>query len=586
MKSWKHLPGEILDLIFGIVLEDSGGSRYLCRCQLTCKNWSEHAQVRLYEKIRIFQHKTFSKLLATLYSTEYKPACYVKNILMQVDEEFFYLLLLRCPKLEVIDGGLSRGGGVLKALQEACERGACKHLERIPSLLNITSEVDKQMYINIIYYLRASLRELYVYENYTIPTNAASRLLLQNLNEFPVLRALTVNLDSMKTFYQIGKYIACCKNLDRLNLRGYYCMGMIANMLPDVHSLDICPTIKYLHLHGIYVTKKLLEYIMHAFPNLNSFHIRHYRDSRHSDDTIPNFLWLQFFTFIRNMKKNSYAWVGIADIPGVLADYFSMKRSDAHIRINYGTTTALPYVCIKNSKEKTEDRHVPIEVCLSSRYDRDTRMSTKLLHRAGGFLKSLIYVKERFDGTEFGGSTFVDFVCQQCPSLEKLEFSNLNFFYRNTMQVQTNTSIKEITVNSCTIPNELFTELSIRFPSLSILRIKYCDRVNSDGTPLQGYHNLVIEIPNISLDTLAWSWSTDFCIFGNVSLRIDTRKKSYYYVTDEVNDSIESPSVLFQKLWNDKAVLSLHIHCQEIKTLDFTFKTRPWDIKLDLVSSK
>jgi hypothetical protein len=582
MNSWKHLPGEILDLIFDIILKYYGGSEYLCQCKLTCKNWNEHAQMRLYEKIHIFEHKTFSKLLAALCSTEYKPACYVKNIFMQVDEEFFYLLLLRCPNLEVIDGELSRSGGVLKALQEACERGACKHLERIPSLLNTTSEVDKQTYVNIIYYLRESLRKLYVHENYTIPTNTASQLLLQNLNEFPVLRALTVNLDSTKTFYQIGKYIACCKNLDQLEFHGYCYKDVIENMFPDVHSLDICPTIKYLHLHDTCVTKKLLEYIMHAFPNLDNFFIRHYRDHGHNDDTIPNSLWLQFFTFIRNMKKDPCVWVGIADIPGVLADYFSMKRSDAHIRINYDTTTTLPYVCIKNSKEKTEDRYVPIEVCLSSRYDRDTRLSTKLLRRAGGFLKSLIYVKERFDGTEFGGSTFVDFVCQQCPSLEKFEFSNLNFFYRNTMQVQTNTSIKEIAVNSCTIPNDLFTELSIRFPSLSNLRIRYYNRTN-DNTPFQDYHNHVIEIPNISLDTLAWSWSTDFCIFWNVNLRIDTPKKSYYYVTDEVDDPIESPSVLFQKLWNDKTVLSLHIHCQEIKTLDFTFKTRPWDIKLDLL---
>jgi hypothetical protein len=586
MNSWEYLPGEILDFVFDIIANDLDRSKDLCQCQLTCKDWSEHAQMRLYEKIHILDHKMFLKLLASLCSTDYKPASFVKCISIWFPEELLYLLLLRCPNIEVIEGIFERNGGILEALQEACERGTCKHLQRITRPLYVSSEFDQQMYVNVMYSLRASLRDLFMCENSMVPSNITSRSLLQNLNEFPTLHSLTIETKSMELFYQIGKYIACCKNLGRLELGGYCYKDTIDDKLPDVHPLVICPTIKYLRLNDVHVTKKMLEYIMHTFPNLDNFFIGIDPDNRCRDDTIPNILWLQFLIFVRNMKGNTDVSVNITDIPGVLVDYFYLKRSDAHLRITYDSTIAQPFVCIENNKGRTENRYLPIEVCISSEYDRTQLTYVGLLYRLGSFLKSLAYVGECIDGREFGDSSFLDFFCEQCPSLEKFECSNMIFYDCNTTQVQTNSSIKEVTVSNCSIPNELFTEFSVRFPSLSILRIKFCDRVNSDGTPLQGYHNLVIEMPNISFDTLSCIWSGNFCKFNNINLRIDTSKKSHYYFANQDNGLIESSSTSFQKLWNDKTVFSWRIHCQEIQNLSFAFKRFPWDIKLNVVHSK
>jgi hypothetical protein len=98
----------------------------------------------------------------------------------------------------------------------------------------------------------------------------------------------------------------------------------------DIDSLNVYSTVKHLKFISLSVTKMTLEYIIHAFPNLNVL-IASFLVLQRFHNTIPNHLWVQFLTFIYETKSKILVGdLGITDISGVLTDFFKTRKSNTH----------------------------------------------------------------------------------------------------------------------------------------------------------------------------------------------------------------------------------------------------------------
>jgi hypothetical protein len=78
----------------------------------------------------------------------------------------------------------------------------------------------------------------------------------------------------MEPVYLIGESIKDCPDLTQLALSWYPSFITNQDSVMDVRSTSRCPTITNLVLFEIpFLTEKLLEYIIHAFPNITSLDI-------------------------------------------------------------------------------------------------------------------------------------------------------------------------------------------------------------------------------------------------------------------------------------------------------------------------
>jgi hypothetical protein len=579
MNSWRHLPVNVLDLVFDIIADRSINE--LQQCQLTCKDWSKPAQTRLYKSVIIKNHEQFMNLLTTLCSFEPNPAQQLKNITIEYDDVslqgLLRLLLLRSPNVESLNANPTvLFVGFFEEILHACARGGCKRLQRVEGP-KLSFASDQQVYIDTMYHLRNSLRCLSLNENHTVKSNGITLSLLQILDEFPELRTLEIKMHCMETFYHLGKHTKTCNNLERLELFWDSMVYPNEDMIPGGCFKATYPNIKYLGFWYIPVMKEMLEYIIYAFPNLDVLMMSLPIVTQRSDDTIPNNLWIQFLTFLHSIKGDIFIGsLCIADIPGVLTGYFNTRKTNIRLHISLQSSiVGHPNVQAVNIIKKASDQDISVKVDYPVTHHQYGLSFSTLLCKMGNLLNSLIFSCTEPYNSEFTINSLIwDTICQQCSSLEQLQLDYLTIITdSSTSPLQTNTSIKDIRMNTCNISQELFPVLSIRFPSLSNLCLSDCNRLNFNRRYHEDYHNkLVIEMPNTSLDTLVWIQNIHIFVYKKINLRIDTPAKSYCYIGNEDGSVAESSGISFQKSWNVNTILSLYIQCQEIKKLDVTLK--------------
>jgi hypothetical protein len=617
MNTWKHLPTEILHLIFDeIIIRNSNVRKDLCQCQLICKNWSETAQRYLYKSIFIRKHEILIKLLASLCSSKSNPARFTKNITITLYNhelsymELFHLLLLKCPNVERIhDHSSAYYSRFFEEIQLASERGACKRIQYVSAGQKHTLR-DQQIYLDTMYCLRNSLLDLFLADDFK-PLSSATYSPLQILNEFPALRTLKIRINYIESFYFLGKCIESCRNLETLELYWDSNINTDDSMIEDVRSLTGCPTVKRLCIFGLSITKKILEFVIHAFPNLNTLTLNISKTRQNTNNMASNNLWVQFLAFLHNIKgkiaiKNLY----IADIPGVLIGYCNTRKTNINLYIFLKNDLEQSCVDITNDEEQTDDQAISIQVQFHAIQDKSAMLT--LLCGAGSFLKSLTFDNgdpedgdsddgdpedgdsddgdpedgDSDDGDSedsefnFSGSIW-DAICRQCPSLENLDVST-TAINNSGSQLQTNTSIRNVMVGFCDISQELFPELSIHLTSLSNLCLLDCKLLDDDGIYSKDHHYILIEMPNTTFDTLTWTWDTDEIFrgpkFNNIVFRVDTSSKTYCCIGNEDGSIDELSGASFQKSWDDNTILSFYIQCHDIKKFDVTHDNYSWNI--------
>jgi hypothetical protein len=586
MNAWESLPVEILDLIFDIIADHSiifGNEFY--QCQLTCKNWCKVAQARLYKSITIWDYGQFINLLETLCSSESNLTQYVENIVIKYSGrsagELLQILLIKCPNIKTLKGNLKITNMVFfKAILQASHEGSCKRLQHVmvPRFFSIS---DQQLYLDTMYNLRNSLRYLFLDESYMPQPNDPIHSQLQVLNKLPNLRTIKIKINSMQTFRRLGKYTKNCNNLEKMELFWRLRIDTNKNMAPEVHSIATYPTVKHLHLTHIHITKQMLEYFIHEFPNLNVLIIDQPTVSTGTYNIIPSSLWVQFLVFLQNTtRKVLIKQLYIVDILDTIIDYLNMSKPNVHLYVTLDSLVKKLYANIENERKQSGDLDISIKLTVQLIPSKSKPSLVTLLRRIGSILKSLIVNRIGFYDVKQltpNGSVW-DIICRQCSSLERLRLNSLTVFTYNISQFQTNSSIKDVTINKCNLSEEFFPYLSIQLPSLSHLSLIRCN-LTSNNQYNYAYRNIVIKMPHTTFDTL--TWVTDLIIrdstFNSIALKVDTLERSYYYMYNENNIAIELSSASFKKSCRT-AALCFNLQCQGIKKLKLIHNNYLWKI--------
>jgi hypothetical protein len=602
MRVWKELPTELLFIIFDMIVKDSDLNVYLTnftltQCQLTCQHWREHAQRHIYRSIQLRSPNQFSDLLATLSSCQSNAGIFIKDVNIDPWDRFaphvgfLQIFLLKCPNIETLDTFTDATGELFDQIRKAYERGACRRLRETPSLEEGLPESDRQKYLDAAYCLHNSLQTLSLDDDSVVTsTKSLPRIpLLQNLNVFVNLHCLNLKMKSLETIFQLGQYIEGCHLLKELHVEWYFNSKSSRQTDLAVSSTTPCPTIKELDFEDVPLTKHMLEYMIHAFPNLSSFSMGA-TSLPQITHTIPAGLWVKFLVYFntREFKSLEIQQLYITDIPRVLADYFTQETVNKHLEIKYQESNALklsyvninyfnPRECIWQIK-----MNFTITVVFPVRTDRDELPHSKLLRKAGNFLQSLefngcgpvcgMYLKRN--------GFFLDSIFRLCPSITNLILSRLAF--KNcSSDLHQNTSIQNLKIIECYLSQCIFLELSSRLPSLSNLWVEGPLHVDSNGRLQENCSKYIIEMPYTSFDIL--NWIMDFNVprtYFNANIKVITSTKTYYYIGNEDGTVDEITDTSFQKSWENKSVFSMFIECNTMKALYLRLEHRSWHISI------
>jgi hypothetical protein len=585
MTVWNDLPIEILDLIFSTTKNDRCNAPFTLRqCQLVCKDWNALAQKHLYQDIFLKHAYQLDYLLETLNSSSLDLGKFLKRLHVDPfdsavvpDMTMIHQLLLKCPNVESLDTPPDVSSNIFKVVQIAYEGGACKHLQAIPEL-RIQKPRAIQLYYDTAYCLRSNLRKLTLDENADVTSNITPDSLLQSLNEFPNLRFLTLSIKCTETFYHIGQYIEGCPHFAKLQLS--WPSSIDTNTL-DVSSTIPCLTVKDLILDRILVTKKLLEYIMYAFPNLNTFIMDAVQDSN-STAKISKGLWVQFLVYLDKFKRHIRVdHLYIIDMVNVLTDYFDTIKSNNTLRILYtADSSTRPYMNVHRDSMISRDPSCIITaVFRETHYKDQPSPHMKLIQRTGRFLKSLA-VDGRDASVHWGYSKLfsVDYIFQRCPFLVELELSNLAITNHDLTQ-QNNAPIKYIKLKNCLGSHELFPRLSAQLRSLSDLYLSGYSHLETIGSSLKN-NSYIVEMPDTSFDNLTWKELSPYgSVYSTMYLKLVTPAESHHYIgyTDTNTGFTESSDISFLKAWNNPNVFSLCIQCKSVKTLKVKYQEYLWE---------
>jgi hypothetical protein len=542
MYKWEDLPAEILNLVF-----EKQGQSTLAQCQLTCKSWSKQAQRHLYRKITIRRNGQLMNLLSTLTSCETELWRYLKTLRLHTWEVrlpsagLIQTLLLRCQNIEILESTYFCNSNTYEEIQEARKRGACKHLKKIPLFKEIPTTEDIGRYEETVYRLRDSLEDVGVFG---VPSSRSDYSFLERLKEFPKLRSLNIQMIwRFDIICDIGKYTKSCPGFVELTftwlpIRRSYLRILYGDDIDlNVQSIIPSPTVQRLDIGRADLTKNILQYIMHAFPNINSFSIDPVSVFIRSGDSIN--LWVQFLVYLNGVKnfiavKN----LVIDDLPNVLTEYYNTVNFNGRLEIIHMNTDGRPHI----SYNKTGAKQEPTMTVHSY---SGNEMLPHLLQIARPYLKSLEYCCNLH---EYERHNFLlGQIFQQCPSLGKLGLSNLSIGSCNP-EPQKNTSITDLTLTNCDLSPEFFPELSAQLPSLSNLLVVNHHEIawRSDASGPSGHHiENPSELPTAILpieptlmytnqSSLGYYDSLSFtCIVSDRSLNMDPYQSPYGNTNNE-----------------------------------------------------
>jgi hypothetical protein len=574
MCAWKDLPIEILNHIFSIIEDEKYEAvikrKYtLGQCQLTCKNWSEYAKCYFYRKIEVPEPEDLKKLIFALNMPNSNAGKYVKAVKLKFSsirvlpsEGWCQLLLLCCPNIEKLHINPLVHGCIFEEIRQAYEKGVCRHIKETP-MFSAQSQ-DIELYYRAIYCLRNSLDHVSLDETMEVKPDITTEFLLERLKEFPNLRSLIVRMKGFETTYRIGEYTKTSTHFSRLMITWRNRTTPAENVTLDVDSITPCPTVKDLLIVRAPLTNNLLEYIMHAFPNINRLSL--FRSGSNGFATeISNDVWVRFLLYLnaRSAGEISAHRLFISDIPSVLASYFNTIESNKTLCIIYENKESNDHPHVNFSSELPSGEHSIfdfVSVVFHKIEHQDHLPLIPLLRKVGNSLESLsINTDFAHDHTAFFSDLSLDAICHYCSSLDSLSIRNL-IIRDDSLEPQTNMSITKLQIIDCSLSLGAFPEISTRLPLLSMLTIKDLGFFNSSGIIHNDNHKYIVEMPSTSFDTLSWETSR---WFDNINIKIVTSASVYYRSTGTSYPS----DISFQKSWEDNTMFSLYILCRNIKVL-------------------
>ncbi|KAI7894951.1 uncharacterized protein EV154DRAFT_496527 [Mucor mucedo] len=605
MSNWNQIPTEVLVKILELA-DHYSREQFKLGCMLVNKHWSMVSRKVFYKRVELFSRKQFDNFMESLRNSSNGPSvreisvysnlpAHLEFILSMILDACPNLVSLTCPGQELSSSFFG------KLLSEICTRNGLK-LRNIP-VFEAANEESIRVYGYVAYALRSTLEEI-VFCDWPLENPAFDRdETVIRLEEFTKVRHIELWLHKHGNIFYILDRIHKCPSLSTIEIKDADDDSAFdpnnALNIAQPFNLQPLPNISQLKLdENIVITDRLLQYMMHLFPNLSQLQFTPLIDDDYYDipeytDTLMRFqmygleisseLWIQFLKYIIPIKSGRVCVLFIKNYAEVFAKFPTLFQ---YLEIHYlirlmeevrtGPYFNLFYTDMTEPHEIHDRKH---DGSLSHRlalycdlFETDELPHESLLSIYGPTLKALNITMNaaREYGTpeshayKMADGNMFNQILELCPVLNTLSVKKGEFNHLDPTLAKSTQNLEYIHFHNSGFSEAFLCELSTLLPQRVEFMI-FMTCVNLPAPTSLNYFS-IIDMPYTSFGCLIWK-DDILADEDALYLKITEKRRSLYYRISNGNQINPSSSVEFEGSKMNEKKATLYIRCLEINKL-------------------
>lgn len=469
MASWGGLPIEILYCIFNQLDEPSD----LSKCLFTCKNWHKATQGLIYNSVKLYSQKqviSFANCM-NISQNEDGPSLMVKKISVfnnsTLDNLQLSDILKSCHNIKTINTvDFSPGNPFFATIMHERNQGRCLLLESIPFPLTI--DEDTRIYGQTAWNLRDRLVRLMI-------SDRADRY--DSLKGFPRLKYLLYNVNT-EGIYDIDSIIRSSCSLQSVEINQH---TRITDSIGDDFSKTPCHHIKEFIGSGIILpTRRMLNYLMFIFPNLNYLNIFFALNTLKSQLSVDNFLatdiTVEFLLHVyKKISTFNLEQLYVLSIVDVANGFLEASNFNGTLEIRYENDYNHPqHVSLTRKKfivKCVQSLQTPYSILPHREFIRRFGSNLAGVILDFGDAYALYQGEEGQVNKNDVHGYCMDYVFKHCPNIQSLELGNFLFSHCDADELVVCHTLQVLVFDCCEFSNTALEEISKRIPNLSLLSI-------------------------------------------------------------------------------------------------------------------
>lgn len=469
MASWGGLPIEILCCIFNQLNEPTD----LTMCLFACKNWHTATQGLIYNSVKLYSQKqiiSFANCM-TLARMEGGPCQMVKKISIfnnpELDSSHLSDILKSCHNIKTINTvDFSPRSTFFATIIQEHNQGKCPLLESIPFPLQTSG--DTSIYGQAAWNLRDRLLRLMI-------SDSADRY--DSLQGFPRLKYLLCHVAD--NIYDIDTLIRTSRSLQSIEINQ---RNRITDSPSDDHLKTPCHYIKEFIGSGfILPSRRMLNYLMHVFPNLNYLNIFFALNTLKSQLSVDNVLEtdiaVEFLLHAyRNIRTFNLEQLYVSNITDVAHGFLDAAANfSGTLEVRYENDYNHPqHVSLTRRKflvKCVQSLHTPYSILPHREFIRRFgRNLTGVMLDFGDAYALYQGDENRVNRNDVHGYC-LDYVFKHCPNIQTLELGNFLFSHCDADAPVACHTLQALVFDCCEFSTTALEEISKRIPKLSFLSI-------------------------------------------------------------------------------------------------------------------
>lgn len=602
MPNWNSTPVEILVNIiqFAFRAEESNWE-FKLQCLLISKHWSMASRKVIYKVVDL-SGKDHDKFIAAMFNSS--NGSLVRDLHLDANlshklESTLGQLLKACPNLITMQSlsGLS-GSFFTRLLLELYTTGNGSKLRKLP-IFDSSSNESIRGYGYVALALKNTLEEIMLCDGPVANPSFEQDETVDRLEEFTKIRHAQLYFHSSTSIYQLWRKIHQCPSVSTMDI--IYLKNKLTYQsdidVAEPFNLDQAPNITELtFLSPLTVTVKLLQYIIHLFPNLCvlDFEISQHKNPIDTDfltvaqrhgHQISSELWIQFLDYIVLLKeKCRIVSLFIKEYAEVFAHFPKLAEN---LEIVYGPNKNIgPYFDIMYNDPNEllsylGGRHTCNDYSRRLVFNcHSTNFNGGLPHESllpiyGPMLKALsIKILPVRNYVSPGGSTYnrmadgylFNPIFKHCQVLDTLLVSTGTFNYLDLNSVKATQCLEMIQFDDCTFGQDFLIELSTMLPDrVEFLLFMQCS-INSYKNMINTNFSM-IDMPYTSFGCLLWKHHTSTHI-ETLYFKIMKKSRTLCF---KVHNNKKVTSCSSEEVESSKAkgskITTVYIRCFDVENL-------------------
>ncbi|KAI7894997.1 uncharacterized protein EV154DRAFT_496665 [Mucor mucedo] len=612
MSNWGSLPAEILAEIIDLALNDySTKGTFKLHCLLICKHWSLVGRTIIYKNVILDKEDQFEPFVASMLNSP--NGQFVKDVSLLYNEEnqlefglsqFFEA----CPNLTMLSTRSRKKSSFYAKLLSELVAGNGINLKSIPA--NDCEDLESfRAYGYATLVLKDTLQGIFFSDYHLDKSTFYQNEALNRLGIFKNLEWISLRLEDHSNVFKIFEKMQCCPSLTSVYIATEHpelATKKDRNIAEPFNLQPLTNVSKVEISELITPTTRLIQYIMHLFPNATSLELTNNRGVfpclqqqrtiilnifEAEELEISTELWIQLFKYIAPMK--------ICELPALFIKnyrevFLRVPNLCEHLEILYEKEFWPDAVEIEPHVSVYHNQCFDGEICTMHPIGNHSRRAVfkcfvrsyfqawpheAVIKTLGRNLKALdVHVSPAAEigipgtGLEIKAETdLFDLIFEYCPRLDTLWVEDGTFDHLNLDSSCSLQFLELIQFTSCNFDPIFLRKLSAQLPRHPMVCIFIrCTSKNLNDTV--GPFTL-IDMPDTSFNYLSWKSN----LFGGrnpieetLYLKITKHKAlpCYYKVSAEFQLFISS-SEDFEASKNNLLAETIDIRCFDIKKLIF-----------------